>query len=128
MELRHEHFSGIVWNDISIQKIDEHDKLLVLICETNEQSKKLYHIITTYPYDMKLYFNNEKELIIRLDFIETDFYIELNTQRKEELYYPIGWLRTGLVNYITAGNWLTDNHTYMFKPYLKLINPATILN
>jgi hypothetical protein len=128
MELRQEHFSGVVWNDISIQKIDDHDKLLILICENNEQSVKLYHIITSYSYDIKLSFNTEKELIVRLDFINTEFYIELNTHRKEEIYYPIGWLRGGLVNYVTAGHWLNDSTTDMFKPYQRLINPAKIFN
>ena len=121
-------FDNIKWNDISIQKINDHDKLLVLICEDKEQSMELYKIIMKHPYDVKLYFSNIKELIIRLDFIETDFYIELNTNRIEDDYYPIGWLKTGIVNYITTGIWLTDNHTDMFEPFLIMSNPKKSLN
>lgn len=122
-------FSDITWNDISIQKINDHDILIVLICHNDYEAKELYSIIKNYPYDMKLFFNKKQECKIQLDFIDTDFTLDLQTNRSEDWYYPIGWLRTGLVNYITTGNWIGDtSNTNMNKNFIPLIRPTAFLN
>ena len=119
---------GIVWNDISIQQLNEHDKLLVFICENNEQAKKLYKILSVTNCDIRVRFDNDKNCIIELYFIDDEFGLILKTDRQEDWYYPIGWLRSNLVNYFTAGHWLDEHQTYMYKPFLKLIRPAQFLN
>lgn len=97
----------ILWRDISIQTTEK-GHVLILVCETREQSDLLNTMLHKNGFELKISINKNKEYVLSLLFDESDYGIGYNTERTDKDYPPLKWLRNQQVKLITTGIWLEN--------------------
>lgn len=108
MKIRESDLEKVGWRDISILLQPGNKYILVLVCETREQSDFFHNLITSNPFDLKILINAKNHYQLILQFLESDYTLGYDTERSVKDYPPLEWLKKSLVEYITTGIWLED--------------------
>lgn len=99
---------GILWRDISIQKMANDRFVLILICKQKDQAKRLLEALHNNPFSLEIFINKLRHYTLRIEFLNFEFYIKYDTERTKENYPPLVWLTNHLVKYITTGIWQSE--------------------
>lgn len=106
--LTEKEIKGIIWRDISVQKMANGQFVLILICEEKEQAKRLIDALHDNPFNLKIFISKSGNYILNLEFSNSEFAIGYDTERTKEDYPPLVWLTNHLVKNITTGVWIGE--------------------
>ncbi|MEO6254709.1 MAG: hypothetical protein ABIO79_15460 [Ferruginibacter sp.] len=111
---------GLLWRDISIQKLENGETVLILVCETAEQSDKLMSVIKANSFALKIFIKKpSNNYLLSLEFYKSEYGIMYDTERTDIIYPPLKWLKDNQVANITTGIWHGTNseghHSYQFR-------------
>lgn len=115
---------SILWKDISIQKLPNGQHILILICDTTDQSNRLMDMLKNNEFDLNITINKDKHYILSLAFLNSEYTIGYNTNETKENYPPLDWLAKSLVKYISTGIWVSKG----FSEYRQDIHPLDSIN
>ena len=116
-KISEEQLKSILWQDISILQLSDTDHVLILLCDTIEQSERLLGFLKDNAYDLKVFIDIEtKEYRFQIDFLNSDYSIGYKSGRTKESYFPLTWLGGNKVNLISAGIKLPDGNL-MYDQY-----------
>ncbi len=102
--------NGILWNNFSIQESTTDDYILVLICDSRDQSKKLMELLKNNAFALEITINKQNQYILKLAFIESEYAITYNTETTKKEYPLLEFLEKSLVGYISTGIWLSNGY------------------
>lgn len=97
----------LLWRDISIQKLKSGVSIIILIFESKNEGELLLKMLHNNAFSLKAFINSKtKNYILSLEFTDSEYGIKYDTERTEETYPALKWLKDNTVKYITTGIWL----------------------
>jgi len=103
MDKTEEYLNSLKWQDISIIMTDNKDSILILLCPNQEESNKVYHLITKNEFTLSVIEKSNGTHELQLSLAKTGYVIAFITPKTVENYPPLKFLRNKQVNSITTG-------------------------
>lgn len=97
--------AAIKCNDISIQTLPNGKDILILICETKNDSNQLIDLINHHAFDLKVSIEANGNYSLSIEFLESEYGLKLVTTRNEVNYPPVKKLKNNQITFITTGVW-----------------------
>jgi len=92
--------------DLSIPTLPSGQDFLILVCKEKDGSNMLLEILRQNAFDIKIYVNETtQQYYLRIEFIDTDIALKLETGRTEIDYPPLKKLKDNKIKFITTGVW-----------------------
>lgn len=95
--------AAIKCKDISVLTLPDGEDLLVLICETKDDSNRLSDLINNNAFNLGVSIEADGHYAISIEFLASDFILKLVTSRTEDNYPPVKKLKNNGITFITAG-------------------------
>jgi hypothetical protein len=114
----------ILWKNFSIQKAANGKHILVLICDSKDESNRLMELLETNSFELDISINEYNHYVLKLSFIDSEYYITHDTKETKNSYPLLAMLENSLVNYISTGIWLSNG----FLEYKPNVRPISKIN
>ncbi|MES2418608.1 MAG: hypothetical protein V4541_10515 [Bacteroidota bacterium] len=98
-------------------------KVLILLCNDQQKAIELHALIKSTRYSIKSMLTTSKTHKIALDFLDTGYFMGLDTKKTSKQYPPFDWLINGQVQYLTAGYRMENNTLSWSEDLLPLSRP-----
>ena len=121
-----QYLGSIKWQDIKIILTKENDSFLILICSNQEDSDKLYYLITKNPFNLKVVKNKNETHELHIELINSAFTIGFRTPKTLDTYPPLKLLYNRQITSITCG-FKDDSNQLRYNPNLHPLGSKHIL-